>query len=263
MESGSDRVVNKVRVRQIPAQRKQEILREVYAGTSGVAELAAKFGVSEMTVRRDLGELARAGKLQRVRGGAIGVPNEPPFAETAIERIGAKDRIGTAAAELIEEGTTVMIDIGTTTLQLARKLHGRRITVITTSLAVFEELYRDPAITMILPGGIVRRNYLSLVGPITKSSLSQLRADIMFLGTSGVDYDLAVWDSTMIEVPVKRAMIDASRSVVLLADCAKFGGDGLVRVCNGVELDRVVTDVPLGAAYQEAISSAGLAVTVA
>jgi len=254
--------VSEVKARKIPAQRKQEVLREVHAGTFRVGELAAKFGVSEMTVRRDLSELARAGKVQRVRGGALGVSSEPPFEETMTERIVEKDRIGAAAADLVEEGQTVMIDIGTTTLQLARNLHGRNVTVITTSLAVFDELYRDPEITMILPGGVVRRNYHSLVGMIAESSLAQLRADIMFLGTSAVDSELAVWDSTMVEVPIKRAMIAASRSVVLLADEAKFGVTGLVRVCGGGDVDQIVTDSALGGPYHEAASAANVSVTV-
>jgi len=168
----------------IPAQRRKEILDAVSTGAMHVADLAENFGVSEMTVRRDLRELARAGKLERVRGGAVKASTEPPFEETAVERYDAKDRIGAAAAELVEDGQTVMIDIGTTTLQAARHLHGRQITVVTSSLAVYEELVPDPAIELLLPGGIVRRNYRSLVGVIAEDSLRKLKADVLFLGTS-------------------------------------------------------------------------------
>ncbi len=127
---------------------------------------------------------------------------------------------------MIADGDTVMIDIGTTTLQAARHLHGRPITVITTSLAVYEELLPDAAIELILPGGIVRRNYRSLVGLIAEDSLRQLRADVLLLGTSSVDAELGVWDSTMVEVPIKRAMIGASERVLLLADAVKFALPG-------------------------------------
>ena len=126
-----------------------------------------------------------------------------------------------------------MIDIGTTTLQAAHHLHGRDITVVTTSLAVYEELAPDPAIELVLPGGVVRRNYRSLVGVLAEDSLRQLKADVLFLGTSAVDAELAVWDSTMVEVPIKRAMIEAAESVALLADAEKFSMAGLVRVCDG------------------------------
>jgi DeoR/GlpR family transcriptional regulator of sugar metabolism len=247
----------------LPAQRRQEILRAVRSGATHVSELAESFGVSEMTVRRDLRALAREGKLERVRGGAVNASTERPFAETAVERFDAKDRIGAAAARLVEDGQTVMIDIGTTTLQVAHHLHGRAITVVTTSLAVYEELVDDPAIELILPGGVVRRNYRSLVGVLAEDSLRQLKADILFLGTSAVDVELGVWDSTMVEVPIKRAMIEAAEAVALVADAEKFAMAGLVRVCEATEIDNVVTDAPVPAACRPAIHEAGIEVTVA
>src|ERR1700750_3257218 len=228
----------------LPAQRRQEILRAVRGGTAHVGDLAESFGVSEMTVRRDLSALARDGKLERVRGGALH-GGEPGFHQIEVERFETKDRMGAAAAALVEDGQTLMIDIGTSTLQLARPLPGRRATVVTTSLAVLEELLPDPDIELVLPGGTVRRNYRSLVGVVAEDSLRQLRADIAFLGTSAVDAELGVWDTTMVEVPIKRLMIANSESVVLLADAAKFAMTGVVRVCGPESLDRIVTDAPV------------------
>lgn len=247
----------------IPAQRRKEILDAVRSGAMHVSDLATSFGVSEMTVRRDLRALARDGKLERVRGGAVKASSEPPFEETAVERYEAKDRIGAAAADLVEDGQTVMIDIGTTTLQAARHLHGRDITVITTSLAVFEELVPDPAIELVLPGGVVRRNYRSLVGVIAEDALRKLKADVLFLGTSAVDAQLGVWDSTMVEVPIKRAMIEAAECVALLADGDKFAMAGLVWVTDARSIDQIVTDVPLPAACRPAIEESGVEVTIA
>ena len=233
------------------------------SGSAHVTELAQDFGVSEMTVRRDLRELAREGKLERVRGGAVNVGFERPFEETARERHAAKDRVGAAAAGLVADGQTVMIDIGTTTLQAARHLHGRDITVVTTSLAVYEELLPDPAIELLLPGGVVRRIYRSLVGVLAEDSLRQLKADVLFLGTSGVDAELAVWDSTIVEVPIKRAMIAAADRVVLLADAEKFSMGGIVRVCEAGAIDHIVTDPALPPAARAAIDEAGIEVTIA
>ena len=244
----------------VPAERRQRILRAVRAGSTHVADLALSFGVSEMTVRRDLRALAREGKLERVRGGAVTVGAEPPFDVTAVERYEGKDRIGAAAAALVEDGQTVMVDIGTTTLQAAHHLHGRRITVITSSLAVYEELVSDPAIELVLPGGVVRRNYRSLVGVLAEDSLRQLKADVLFLGTSAVDAGLGVWDTTMVEVPIKRAMIAASQSVTLLADTEKFDLAGLVRVCDAEAIDRIVTDAPVPGACTPAIERHGIEV---
>ena len=246
----------------IPAQRRKEILDAVSAGAMHVADLAESFGVSEMTVRRDLSALARDGKLERVHGGALHA-GEPRFSQIEVERFDAKDRIGAAAAELVEDGQTVMIDIGTTTLQAARHLHGRQITVVTSSLAVYEELVPDPAIELLLPGGIVRRNYRSLVGVLAEDSLRQLKADVLFLGTSAVDAGLGVWDTTMVEVPIKRAMIAASQSVTLLADTEKFDLAGLVRVCDADAIDRLVTDAPVPDQCHAAAERFGVEVTVA
>ncbi len=167
-------------------QRRQEILNAVRSGTAQVGDLAAAFGVSEMTVRRDLRDLEREGKLTRVHGGAV-PPDEPSFAEVVVERLDRRTRIGAAAAALVQDGQTIMLDIGTTTLQLARHLRGRSVTVITSNLAAYEELLPETSIELVLLGGIVRRNYRSLVGVLAEDALRQLRADVAFLGASGLD----------------------------------------------------------------------------
>jgi DeoR/GlpR family transcriptional regulator of sugar metabolism len=246
----------------LPAQRRQEILRAVRNGTAHVSDLAESFGVSEMTVRRDLGALARDGKLERVHGGAVDAGTEPGFSQIEVERFDIKDRLGSAAAAMVEDGMTVMIDIGTSTLQMARHLHGRKITVVTTNLAVVEELLPDPDIELVLPGGIVRRNYRSLVGVLAEDSLRQIKSDILFLGTSGVDLDIGVWDTTMVEVPIKRLMIAGAAEVVLIADAAKFAMTGMVRVCGPESLSHIVTDAPLPASARSAVDAAGIEVTV-
>jgi DeoR/GlpR family transcriptional regulator of sugar metabolism len=246
----------------LPAQRRQEILRAVRGGTAHVSDLAESFGVSEMTVRRDLGALARDGKLERVHGGAVDSA-EPGFSQIEVERVDIKDRLGAAAAAMVRDGMTVMVDIGTSTLQLARHLHGRKITVVTTNLAVVEELLPDPDIELVLPGGVVRRNYRSLVGVLAEDSLRQIKSDILFLGTSGVDLEMGVWDTTMIEVPIKRLMIAGAGEVVLIADAAKFSMTGMVRVCGPESITHIVTDAPLPAACRSAVDAAGIEVTVA
>ena len=227
----------------LAAQRRELILDAVRSGrTAGVVELAQRFDVSEMTVRRDLTQLALEGRLKRVHGGAVSDREEPPFEQIAVERLAEKDRIGRAAAALVSDGQTLMIDIGTTTLQLARHLHGRTLTVITSSLAVIEELMPDRRIELVVLGGSVRRNYRSMVGVLAEDALRQLSCDIAFLGASGISEDLSVMDTTMVEVPIKRGMIAAAKRTVLLADAAKFSMHGSVRVCNAADLDTVVTD---------------------
>jgi DeoR/GlpR family transcriptional regulator of sugar metabolism len=247
----------------VPAQRRQRILQAVRTGTAHVSELARAFDVSEMTVRRDLRALQDAGKLERVHGGAVETVPERPFAEIALEGQRAKARIGAAAAAMVQDGQTVMLDIGTTALQVARHLRGREITIITTNLAALDELRGDSAIEVVLPGGLVRRNYLSTVGVLAEDALRQLSADVAFLGTSGVDQDFSVWDTTMIEVPIKRAMIAAAARVVLLADAEKFSMNGVVRICGAQDLDQIITDAALPAGDRAAIEDAGIEVTIA
>jgi len=245
----------------LAAQRRGLILDEVRTGRGvAVAELAQRFDVSEMTVRRDLAQLAREGKLTRVHGGAVSEREEPPFAAIADERPSQKHRIGRAAAALVEDGQTVMIDIGTSTLALARHLHGRKLRVITGNLAVVEELEPDPEIELIVLGGIVRRNYRSLVGVLAEDALRQLSADVAFLGASGVRHDLSVMDSTIVEVPIKRAMMAQAERTVLLVDAAKFEMRGSVRICGAAELDVVVTDAAPDDPRVTALAEAGVEV---
>ena len=109
----------------------------------------------------------------------------------------------------------------------------------------------------------MRRNYRSLVGVLAEDSLRQLRADVLFLGTSAVDERLGVWDTTIVEVPIKRAMIEAAERVVLLADAEKFAMGGSVRVCEAGAIDHIVTDGPLPADARAAVDEAGIGVTIA
>lgn len=249
-------------------QRRHEILREVRSRASlQTSQLAARFGVSEMTIRRDLDALAARGLVRRVRGGALGgspTRHEPSFAEAGGDRRDEKDLIGRRAASLVGPGDTVLIDIGTTGLALARHLRGRAgLTVVTNNLAVYDELADDEAIDLVLLGGLVRRNYRSLVGFLTEDALAGIRADVAFLGISGIAADGALLDTTVEEIGVKRAMAAAAMRVVLLADGAKFFGSGLGRVAEVDVVDAVVTSPDAPAERLELLRERGIEVVVA
>jgi DeoR/GlpR family transcriptional regulator of sugar metabolism len=214
-------------------------------------------------VRRDLARLAREGKLTRVHGGALGERGGPPLADASGERSAEKLRIGAAASALVDEGQTVMIDVGTTPLALARHLHGRRLRVITGNLAVVAELESEPEIELIVLGGVLRRNYRSLVGVLGEDALRQLSADVAFLSASGVREDLSVMETTMVEVPIRRGMIAAANRSVLLVDASKFRTNGSIRVCGADELDAVVTDATDDEPAIEALHRAGVEVVPA
>jgi DeoR/GlpR family transcriptional regulator of sugar metabolism len=214
------------------------------SGVVSVETLAANLGVSRSTIRRDLRCLDAEGMLRRVRGGAGRVADDDrvPFSQVATHRVDDKERVARRAAELVADGEVVLLDIGTTTARLARLLRGRRITVITSSLAVVDELRDDPAVELLVLGGVLRRNYLSLVGLLTEQALREVRAHRLFLGTSGIARDGQVMDSTLVEVPVKRAMIARAEHIAVLADRGKFPGTGLLPVCGPRDVDVIVTN---------------------
>lgn len=249
-------------------QRRHEVL-EAVRGRTGVqtAALAERFGVSQMTIRRDLDELARRGLVQRVRGGALEagfLRHEPPFDESCRDREEHKDRVGAAAAAMVEPGDTIIIDIGTTALALARHLHRREgLTVVTNNLAVYEELVDDEAVDLLLLGGLVRRNYRSLIGFLTEDALTGVRADTAFIGISGISPDGMLLDTTVEEIPAKRAMIRAASRVVLLADGAKFDSAGLGRVAGVDAVSAVVTTADAPDERVEQLRALGIEVVVA
>ncbi|MED7824474.1 DeoR/GlpR family DNA-binding transcription regulator [Streptomyces chiangmaiensis] len=245
-------------------RRHQLILRALRSGgPAAVTDLSEQLGVSPATIRRDLVKLEEDGLLTRVHGGAVVDLGDQPFAEVAEVRVPEKDSIAVSAASMIRDGESVLLDIGTTAFRLARQLHGRRLTVITSNLVVYEELADDEGIELVLLGGMVRREYRSLVGFLTEDNLRQLHADWLFLGTSGVRPGGQVMDTTVVEVPVKRAMIKASDQVVLLADSAKFPGTGMAKVCDAGDLDVVVTSAPIDPVTRSSLDEAGVEVMVA
>jgi DeoR/GlpR family transcriptional regulator of sugar metabolism len=230
-------------------------------GPATVSGLAHRLGASEATIRRDLSQLDDEGLLRRVYGGAVPIDHsDDPFVDVAAVRVAEKDAIARRCAELVQDGETVLLDIGTTAHRVARQLHGRDLTVVTSNLAVYEELADDPAIALVLLGGMLRREYRSLVGFLTEDNLRQVHADRLFLGTSGVRPGGQVMDTTVVEVPVKRAMIAASDQVVLVADADKFPGTGVARVCGPEDLDVVVTNDGADAATTAAFREVGVEV---
>ncbi|MFU8874262.1 DeoR/GlpR family DNA-binding transcription regulator [Micromonospora sp. SL4-19] len=252
-------------------QRQLEIVRRLRVnGAISVEELAASLGVSAATVRRDLQRLESEGKLTRVHGGAhlpsLGAEDadvERPFALVAAVDSVDKRAIARAAAAMVRDRDMVLLDIGTTTQLLAQELRGRRITVVTASLAVLDVLRDDDAVELVLLGGLVRRAYHSLVGVITEDTLRQLHADVAFVGASGVRSDGAVLDTTLVEVPVKRGLVAASGRAVLLADRHKFPGTGTLRVCGVGDLNAVVTNAGADADTLELCARSGVEVVVA
>jgi DeoR family transcriptional regulator of aga operon len=218
------------------------------AGEASISRLAEEFGVSEMTIRRDLEWLENEGSIRRVRGGAISVVSrsyEPPIANRATAEVDAKRAIGQAAASLLADGEIAIIDVGTTTLELARALTGHRtLTVVTASLLVAGELANAPGIRTLLTGGVLRPGEMSLIGHRAEDSFADLNCDTVFLGVAGVDVHRGLTEYNLDDSRVKRAALAAARRCVVLADETKLGRVTFATVAPMSVVDVLVTDAP-------------------
>jgi DeoR/GlpR family transcriptional regulator of sugar metabolism len=210
-----------------------------------VVELATALDCSEMTVRRDLEALERSGGLRRVHGGAASVflsAEETPYGVRALESSEAKRTIGAAAASLLADGETVILDGGTTAMEVARSLRSRRMTIMPLALRPVFELHECPGINLLLPGGEVRPGELSLTGSLTEASFSQLRFDTCVMGPCGIDMTAGITTHLLAETAVKRAAARASQRVIAVADSTKLGRVAFGHICDLGDIDILLTD---------------------
>ncbi|GAA5058955.1 DeoR/GlpR family transcriptional regulator of sugar metabolism [Thermocatellispora tengchongensis] len=229
--------------------------------TVSVAELAALHEVSEMTIRRDLDELARQGVVRRVRGGAMSLllrGEEPPFAVREREAAEAKRRIGAEVAALIADGEAVLLDGGSTVLEVARALRERRITVMPLALQAVQELAGAPRVRVVLPGGEVRKGELNFTGPLTESSIRALRFDTAVIGCCGLSAEHGMTAHDLPEVAIKQAAMASARRVIAATDSGKFGRTAFGAVCPIDRLDVVVTDDGIPPEQHRALTAAGV-----
>lgn len=232
-------------------------------GRLDVTGLAGELHISEVTVRRDLDVLAEAGVLRRVHGGAVSLlmrGTEMPFAIREVESAEAKARIGVAAAALLRDGEAVVVDSGTTGLAVARALSGRRLTVTPLSLPVANALTSSASTTVLVPGGSVRHGEGSLVGALTEASLRALRFDTVVLTCCGLSLAAGVTAHDLQDAAVKRAAVESSNRVVLVAEGAKFARTALAVVCAYDRVDVVVTDASAPEPALSALRAAGVQV---
>jgi DeoR/GlpR family transcriptional regulator of sugar metabolism len=247
----------------LPTERRQAVLRRLTSyGEVAFAEMAEEFGVSEMTIRRDLETLEAEGLARRVRGGAISVVSssyEPPFAVRATTASDAKTAIGLAAAALVNDGDTVIVDVGTTTLELARSLHGRRgLVVVTASLPVAAELGADPDVRVVVTGGQVRHGELSLTGGMAEDAFATMNCDLAFIGVAGITATPGLTEYNPDDARVKRVAIAAARRTIVLADASKLGRVAFSTVAPLSAIDALVTDAPADHPEALTISASGV-----
>ncbi|QEU89629.1 DeoR/GlpR family DNA-binding transcription regulator [Streptomyces kanamyceticus] len=233
------------------------------AGRMGVTELAGLTGASEMTIRRDLETLADQGVLERYRGGARSLllrGEEPPFALREQDGIEAKRRIAAEVAGLIADGESVVVDSGTTCLEVARVLAHRRVTVMPLSLHAVHALTGAPQVTLLVPGGRPRPGELALTGPLTAASLAALRFDTAVIGCCGLTAADGLTAYDLDDAAVKRAAIGSARRVIAVAEAAKLSRTALAFVAPATALHAVVTDTSARDEETDALATAGVTV---
>jgi DeoR/GlpR family transcriptional regulator of sugar metabolism len=244
-------------------QRQAAILEKVrLAGAVKVSDLVAEFGVSDMTIRRDLEVLAERGLLSKVHGGATAEPtgstDEPGFAAKVIRQRAEKSAIALRAAQLVKPGTAIALSAGTTTAELAQRLVDvPELTVVTNSIPAADVFYRNGRTdqTVVLTGG-VRTPSDALVGPFAIATISSLHLDVLFLGVHGMSERAGFSTPNLMEADTNRALVAAAEQLVVVADHTKWGTVGISSIAALRDAHVLVTDHQLPAPAREILAEA-------
>ncbi len=229
-------------------------------GRVSVETLARDLGVTPSTIRRDLARLANDGRIVRTYGGAE--LRGPSLPDPADPRLAAKRAIADAAATRVTDGETILISSGSTTLDFARRLVDRRLTVITNALDVAAVLLDRPGIELVVLGGVVRTGMHSTLGHIAELALRELRADALYMGIGAIGPDLALMNDSIPEILTDRALRRASRDCIVLADSSKFRTVAPAFVFDIDQVTTLVTDSGVRAEDAAALRDRGVEVVI-
>jgi DeoR/GlpR family transcriptional regulator of sugar metabolism len=251
-------------------ERQEHIARMVEEhGRARVADLARQFGVSAVTIRKDLVALETEQRLVRAHGGAIAVDrSRPELAFDIRERLQADEklRIGAAAAALVHDGESIVMDASTTALSVARQIKARgawsQLTIITNGLRIASEVAGHPGITVLMLGGRVRWEALSVVGQLGDGLFSRINVQKAFLGAAGFTVESGLSDATEEEAQIKRSMVEAAREVIAIVDHTKWQRAAFATFCRVDQITTVLTDSDAPAAMTEALTARGVDVRV-
>jgi DeoR family transcriptional regulator, fructose operon transcriptional repressor len=250
----------------LPEPRRRRLLELITRqGFATLEELVRVLGVSESTIRRDLEVLDLAGSVKRTHGGAVyagEVRSMPPFDERTGTAVAEKRAIGQAAAARLQDGDTVLLDGGTTTLEVARALIGRRVQVVTNSLPIAQLLASSQQTDLILIGGYIYPRTGVALGPLTIATMQSIRVRTAILGAGGIVPE-GIYNSNLLLVETERQMMSCGQEVMIVADHTKFGRLALARLCGLEEIHSIVVDSGIGEEHRAMLEAAGLAIHVA
>lgn len=229
---------------------------------ASVHRLCELLDVSESTIRRDLTELERRQLLKRTHGGAIRMESvgfEPSYLEKADQQREEKQKIAEKAAELIQDGDSLLVDAGTTTLYLAPHLaRFHRLTVVTNSIHLIQQLSTTPDITLLSTGGVLRPNTMALVGPVAEDVLGQVRVDKAFIAVNGIDKEMGLTTPNITEASVKKKMMQVADQIYVLADHSKIGRVSFAKFGGLDEIDGCVTSDLVGSVQAGEFTNRGV-----
>lgn len=253
-------------------ERQAKILELIHSsGQVNVSEICAAFNVSEMTARRDLKQLDQQGLVRRIHGGAIanlGRSYEPPFRSRAVKNEEAKMAIGRKAAEMVHDGESIALDVGTTTLEIVPGLRGKRnLTIVTSCLPIAARIVDQIALEvdarLILTGGIIRPRELSMIGYIPKWVYQDLHVDKAFIGAGGISLEDGLTEYNVEDTEVKRMLIRSAREKIVVADGTKFGVTTFASIAPLTAVDKIITDKSAPSELLERIREQGVEVVLA
>ncbi len=238
-----------------PHERKKKILEAlILSGKVDIFELVELLNVSAMTVRRDLDELEKQKKLIRTHGGAA-LPQvligEKTFEQKMSHAHAQKAEIAEKAVKLIKDGMTILLDSGTTTFEIAKRLKQRtNLTVVTNDIKIASEIM-DSKLEIILIGGRVQNDVGAVFGPYAEGMLKNIHVDIFFLGAHAVHASFGITAPTFEKASIKQEMIKAAESVYLVADATKFDQKSFAKICDVDSVTGIITDQSLPAETEE------------
>ncbi|MCC8180792.1 MAG: DeoR/GlpR family DNA-binding transcription regulator [Planctomycetes bacterium] len=233
------------------AERRDQILHMLEEKSKIlVPELCEHFNVSPATIRGDLRDLESEGKIKRTHGGAIPVGKagfEPASKTKEVEHSDEKRRIAAQAAKLIDDGDTIVLDTGTTTLELAKHLGDKKnLTVVTTDIEIARILENTSDVNIVLIGGIVRRGFHCTTGTMAVAALSSLNVDMAFMAANAFSLEKGFTTPAFEHVEIKKTMISIASETVMLMDSSKIGRISFIKFADLDEIDRLVIDDGIG-----------------
>jgi DeoR family fructose operon transcriptional repressor len=244
-------------------QRRQQILEITEkSGFVALSDLVERVGASESTVRRDLDYLDGIGQIRRTRGGAAYVGDSiTPFEVRRTRAKEQKQHIAAAAAALVESGETVLLDGGTTTLEVAKHLVGKPLQVVTNSLPIINVLVSSPQTELIVIGGFLYPKTGVNLGPIAVAALKSIHARRLFVSAGGIT-PAGLFNSNALLVETERQMIDSAEELIVVSDSSKLGHSALAHLCPLDVVDRLVVDDGITEEWKQIVQRAGIELTV-